>query len=380
MLVKTIHSFVLLLTFGSGLYAQNGILSSPEWHVKTAFNQGAILEHRSTIGHLVHGYPSMYEVCVVKPTNGIRQWHHENNFPDLGLSVNLIDFKNPQQLGYCISLAPFAELPLNKKEKPSRLVMRLCWGLSYLNKTFNAKTNHKNIAIGSHFNSYVQFKWFWQFKVSPSLRFEPGFSFTHTSNAKMKTPNLGLNVACINLALHFNTTPLKQRLSGHLEADSLKYTHTPKNELFIWSSIGLNDREPSLGKKLITNTVSFGYYRNKRNTHKFGVGFDVFYDENLIEDLKYDELPANTLADVLRGGPKLCYAYNLGHISFPVELGYYIRNPYEGDGSFFHRIGVRYLHPKGIMGLVNLRTHWAVAYAFEFGVGYRWGIGKDRKK
>lgn len=380
MFAKAILRFVLILSGSLVLHAQNGIFSSPEWHLKTAFNQGVILEHRSTIGHLVHGYPSMYEVCLVKPTTGIKQWHHENNFPDLGISLNVIDFKNPGELGYCFSVAPFAEIPLNKKIKPSRLVMRLCWGLSYLNKKFDAETNHKNIAIGSHFNSYVQFKWFWQFRLNPSLRFEPGFSFTHTSNAKMKTPNLGLNVGCINLALHFSASPVSKRQTEYLQPDSLKQARTSKNEIFVWNSIGLNDREPSLDKKLITNTFSFGYYRNKRNTHKFGIGCDVFYDENMIEDLKHDGLPSNTMADILRGGPKLCYAYNLGHISFPVELGYYLRNPYGGDGSFFHRIGVRYLHPKGIMGLVNLRTHWAVAYAFEFGVGYRWGLGKGQYK
>jgi hypothetical protein len=360
------------------LNAQNGIFSSPDWYIKPAINQGVVLEHRSTIGHLIKGYPTMYELNVVKPTIGNRMWHHENNFPDLGLSFNVIDFKNPKELGYSFSIAPFAEIPLNKKQKVSRLIFRLSWGLAYFNKKFDVETNHKNIAIGSHFNSYVQFKWFWQLQLNDKIRLEPGFSFTHASNAKMKTPNLGLNVGSINLAINFKHISKKNKITTPVLPDSTKLPNTPRHELFIWQTIGINDREPSTDKKRLTLTTSFGYYFNKRNTHKFGLGADIFYDENMIDDLNFDNLPTNTVADVLRGGPKLCYAYNLGQITFPVEMGFYIKNPYTGDGLFFHRIGVRYLSKKGIMGLVNLRTHWGVAYSFEFGMGYRWGIGKKR--
>jgi hypothetical protein len=372
MLQKFIHS---ICAFASVLIlnGQNGIFSSPNWYIKPAYNQGIILEHRATIGHLVKGYPSMYELNIVKPSSGNRLWHHENNFPDLGLSLNVIDFKNPSQLGYSFSLAPFAEIPLNKTEKASRLILRLSWGLAYLNKKFDVETNHKNIAIGSHFNSYVQFKWFWQLQLNKRLRFEPGFSFTHASNAKMKTPNLGLNVACINLALNFNAT---NKTTVYLATDSSKSIRTPKHEFFFWSTIGINDREPTIDKKRFTLTNSFNFFLNKRNTHKFGLGFDFYYDENMIDDMVYEGLAVNTLADVWRGGPKFCYAYNLGQISFPIEMGAYVRTPYKGDGLFFHRIGVRYLSKKGIAALVNLRTHWGVAYAFEFGLGYRIGFGK----
>ncbi len=374
----TFHILFISLIISSGLLAQNGVFSSPTWYIKAAFNQGVILEHRSSMAHLVKGYPSLYELCLVKPSGGNRLWHYENNFPDIGLSFTTIDLKNPQQLGYCFSLAPFAEIPLNKKEKASRLIFRLSWGLSYLTKKFDVETNHKNIAIGSHFNSYVQFKWFWQFQLNRMLRLEPGFSFSHTSNAKIKAPNLGINIASINLALNFNTASKKTDTKFRREPDSTKLPHTPQHELFIWSTIGINEREPPVNKRLLTSTTSFGYYFNKRNTHKFGLGFDFFYDESLIEDLKIDELPTNTLGNVWRGGPKLCYAYNLGQISFPVELGYYIHAPIRDDGSFFNRIGVRYISRMGLMGLVNLRTHWGVAYAFEFGIGYRLGIGKAK--
>ena len=182
--------------------AQNGITGNPDWQIKPVINQGFILVHRISIGHLVKGYPTNYELNISKPALGNKLWQLENNKPDIGISLQCLDFKNPEQLGYALTAAPYVELPLNVKEKSSRLILRLCFGATYITKSFDIQTNHKNIAIGSHVNAFVQFKWFWQFQLSKRLRFEPGFAFTHASNGKSKNPNLGLNVVSLNFGLN----------------------------------------------------------------------------------------------------------------------------------------------------------------------------------
>jgi hypothetical protein len=173
--------------------SQPNNFKSSDWQIKPCINTGFILVHRVTIGHLVKGYPTIYELNISKRTNGSKLWHLENNKPDFGISMQCLDYKNPSQLGYAFSLVPFIEIPLNEKVKMSRMILRLCWGATYLNKPFDIKENPKNIAIGSHWNAYVQFKWFWQIQLSKNLRFEPGFAFTHCSNGKASNPNLGLN-------------------------------------------------------------------------------------------------------------------------------------------------------------------------------------------
>jgi hypothetical protein len=346
---------------------RNGITGHPDWYIKPTLSAGFILEHRSSMGHLIKGYPNIYEVCVGKPTLGNKLWHRENNTPDIGFTFTLIDFKNPSQLGYAYCLAPFAEIPLNEKKKTSRVFMRLCWGLAYLNKCYDVRLDPKNIAIGSHLNSFVQFKWFWHFQLSKNLRFEPGFSFSHTSNARARVPNLGLNVICVNAGLNINI-PGKQKANVH-RIDSSAAMKS-KNELLVYAAFGFNERQVAM-PQLYCGLFSAQYHRNVRNTHKFGGGIDVFVDQNYLIDYNVDFNKNPQGLDNVRMAVKFCYSYNMGRISFPFETGYYFFQKTDPDGYIVSRIGVKYYTSSGLVFSVGLRTHFAVAYDFEYGVGYR---------
>ncbi|MFO0357971.1 MAG: acyloxyacyl hydrolase [Sphingobacteriaceae bacterium] len=356
----------LLILFQSFLSSQNGLITEPNWQIKPYFNYAAIIQHRSTLGNLIKGYPKTYELNIVKPTRGNCLWQLENNKPDLGLNLSLIDYANPKELGYGFIVAPFAEIPLSKKEKASRLFLRLCWGTAFMTKHFDVVENQKNIAIGSTVNAYVQFKWFWHIKINDNLRFEPGFMFSHISNGRSQSPNLGLNVFGVGAALNFN---LINKVTDCSKIDSSTCVKS-KNEIIIINSYGFNDGE-IMGKKLLTSCLSIGYNFNRRNTHKFGLGFDVFYEKNYVKDVKNAGFTDPTLIDQLRYGPKFSYSYNIGRISLPIEMGVYLKQVTNPDGLFFHRLGVRYIGDKGLMVTFGLRTHWAVAYCFDYGIGYR---------
>jgi len=362
---------VVLIFLFSGFTAQNGITANPDWQIKAGLNQGFILIHRTSIGHLVRGYPSIYELNISKPTLGNKLWHLENNKPDIGISFQCIDFKNPQQLGFAYVLAPYAEIPLSQIEKKSRLVLRLCWGATYITKRFDLNENRKNIAIGSHLNSFVQFKWFWHFQLTKKLRFEPGFAFTHASNGKFKNPNLGLNVVSLNAGLNY-LIPYKKQTSDVLKLDSNSKVKS-KNEIMAFTAIGFNQREIAT-EGLNTFVFSLTYQRNLRNTHKFSAGVDVFYDQNYLIDYTNEFLKQPVGIDKLRLSARLGYSYNLGRISFPIELGYYAMQKANPDGFIVSRIGVRYYTASGLVVHYGLRTHFGVAYCFEYGLGYRFYI------
>jgi len=240
--------------------------------------------------------------------------------------------------------------------------------LDYITKCFDVQTNRKNIAIGSHFNSFVQFKWLWHLKLSESLRFEPGFAFSHVSNGKSKNPNLGLNVVSLNAGLNY-LIPSKKSKTQTRCVDSSTCVKS-KNELLFFAAIGFNQREiatPDL--KVIT--VSGAYQRNVRNTHKFSAGVDLFYDENYQTDYENKFSVKATGFDQMRMSVRLGYSYNIGRISLPIEMGYYAFQKAKPDGYVVSRIGVRYYSKSGLVAHFGLRTHFAVAYDFEYGLGYR---------
>jgi len=365
---KYLFYSLVLCRFVTSVDAQNGVTGNPDWQIKPVINQGFILVHRISIGHLVKGYPTNYELNISKPTRGDKLWHLENNKPDIGISLQCLDFKNPSQLGYAYTIAPYVELPLNVKERNSRLILRLCFGATYITKAFDIHNNHKNIAIGSHVNAFVQFKWFWQFQLSKKLRFEPGFTFTHASNGKAKNPNLGLNVVSLNFGLNI-LIPSKKEKPAITKIDSSTKAKS-KNEIMTFAAIGFNQRSIAT-KGLKCYVVSATYQRNVRNTHKFSAGLDFFYDDNYQFDFKNKMERSPQGIESIRMSARLGYSYNVGRVSFPVEIGYYAFQKVNPDGNIVSRIGVRYYDKSGIIAHFGLRTHFAVAYDFEYGLGYR---------
>jgi hypothetical protein len=349
------------------MHAQNGITGHPDWQIKPSFDNGFILVHRISIGHLVKGYPALYEFDISKPTLGSKLWHRENNNPDVGISFQCLDFKNPSQLGYALSIAPYIEIPLNKVEKPSRLILRLCYGLTYITKSFDIRTNHKNIAIGSHYNAYVQFRWLWHLKLSDRLRFEPGFTFSHASNGRAQNPNLGLNVVSLHAGLNI-LLPAKTRPSVSTIDSSTRVRS--KNEIMAVVAAGVNERSINT-PELRTYVLSVAWQRNVRNTHKFSLGTDIFYDDNYVIDYRETLLREAQGIDKVRMSVRAGYSYNVGRISFPLEIGYYFFEKIHPDAPIVSRMGIRYYASNGIIAHFGLRTHFAVAYNFEYGLGYR---------
>ena len=370
LLIKPITYLFFIFVFVSQALAQSITNTRSIWFIKPVVNNGIILVHRGNLSHLVKGNPIIYELNIGKSTSGNKLWQIENNLPDIGISLQCIDFKNPLQLGYALTASPYIEIPLNKTPKIIRPIIRLCWGLTYITKSYDSIENKENIAIGSHFNSFVQFRCFWRFKLSNLLRIEPGVSFTHSSNGKAKNPNLGLNLASLNLGLNYSIQSKANQSITKIDSSTKAKS---KNELILFTAIGFNQKYIA-SPILKTFVYSFAYQRNLRNSHKYVLGIDVFYDQNYLID--YENVFKNKAQgiDQLRMSIKLGYSYNVGRLSFPFEVGYYFFQKTKPDELIVNRLGVRYYSKTGLIAHFGLRTHFAVAYNFEYGLGYRFSL------
>ncbi len=370
LLIKLLTYLFFIFVFVSQALAQSITNTSSIWFIKPIVNNGIILVHRSNISHLVKGNPTIYELNIGKSSSGNKLWQIENNLPDIGISLQCIDFKNPLQLGYALTASPYIEIPLNKTPKILRPIIRLCWGLTYITKSYDSNENKENIAIGSHFNSFVQFRCFWRFKLSNLLRIEPGITFTHASNGKAKNPNLGINVASLNLGLNY---AIQSKANQSIPKIDSSTKAKSKNEVIFFTAIGFNQKNIA-SPSLKTFVYSFAYQRNLRNSHKYVLGIDVFYDQNYLID--YENVFKNKAQgiDQLRMSIKLGYSYNVGRLSFPFELGYYFFQKTNPDELIVNRLGVRYYSKTGLIAHFGLRTHFAVAYNFEYGLGYRFNL------
>lgn len=291
----------------------------------------------------------------------------------MGIHFTFMDFGNPKVLGQAYALAPFVEIPLNKKTRCSRPIFRISWGLAYVTKKFDVETNHKNVAIGSHWNAFVQYRFMWHFDLSEKFRLEPGVGISHCSNGRMQVPNLGLNLISANLGLTYKLCDPKCEKTT---VDSCTKVAS-RNELLFWYGIGANDRDPpGTGIKMIAHTLSANYFYNIRNTSKLGLGADVFYEESYLRELDDYHIAYPGFTDKLRVGLKGNYSYNIGRISLPLEVGYYVYSKKNSDGPVYSRFGIRYTGAKGLMVQFALKTHFAIAYHFDIAVGYRLPLKK----
>ena len=78
---------------------------------------------------------------------GNKKWQQSYNYPKTGFSAVAINLGNEKELGMGLGIFPFIELPINQRKINWRF--KIGYGLGYIEKPFDRKTNYKNVAIGS---------------------------------------------------------------------------------------------------------------------------------------------------------------------------------------------------------------------------------------
>lgn len=365
--MKICHTLIkiklIYLIFNGNLFAQ-----VPNY-VSFSGSRGAIIEHTKKLSHLIDKRPYFFEIAFSTEADGHQLWHHENQFPNYGLLINYQNLGNPQKLGSACASALFFELNLHPIRKTMNMKIRFAGGLAYLTKRFDLHENHKNIALSSNVNVFVALRWALCIKIYKNLYLIPNLQFSHVSNGRYKVPNLGINTIYPNIALHYQLHEGKKQ-----SVSDSSYQKTTKKEIYIWLGYGRNQEYPPGQKSFSNYTVSGTYYWNIKNRHQLGIGVDVYQEPSLNIRTQNTEVVTNYyFKNGLSGGIKLAYAFNYGRWVLPLEYGYYLFSGVRQfpNGKHFHRIGLRYYHKKNWVTNFTLKSHFAVAYHFDLGIGYR---------
>lgn len=369
------HLSVFFLLLGCILFAQQG--DKNDFYIRASFNYGFIMQQHNNIGHLVNGNIGGFELNYARPTSGDKLWHSENNYPERGAGFSFFNLDNSKQLGNLYAFYFFYDIPLRKKAKPFRVYLRTCEGLAFAPVHFDPITNHKNNVLSSPVNAYVNLKLYYRWDICKRLRWEAGINFSHASNGRFEVPNLGLNLVTFNTGFVYKILTKKPTIISEIDSTTKAKT---KNELLFWAAVGLNEIEEPRGKKYVAQSYSATFYHNIHNRGKIGIGLDVYYNAATLHQLKEDSsthLSSNL--ENIQVGVKIAYSYNIGRLSLPIEMGYYLFSKSKDDGIFFHRIGMRYYFKNNFVAILSLKTHWAVANYFEFGIGYKVPLKKKTK-
>ncbi len=345
--------------------------SFPGLMLTTDVHRGFIVAHRPMIVPLQQNHTTAFEIGMVVKPDGSKLWHRIYGFPDIGLSLTVWNLGNPDQLGTAVSLIPYLDFPIIKGKK-SAFDLKCGWGIGYVEKTFDAEENYKNVAIGSHLNCALIVSPRFKTHITKKLSLDFGISFSHFSNGSVATPNLGLNLCALQGGLSYRFGKNKEKIN-----EPLPLFKKMKSVAFF-GALSMKQVYPADGKNYLACSVSGEKMWLISRKSAFGFGVDVFYDASVSQKLEERNMKQNSSLESMKLGIHGGYELVISDFSFVVNMGGYLYSRLSNDGTFYQRVGMRYRFNKHLFALMQLKAHWGKADFIEWGVGFR--IDKTKQK
>ncbi|PCI99599.1 MAG: hypothetical protein COB15_03820 [Flavobacteriales bacterium] len=330
--------------------------------IKATFHHGAISSHRAEVNEIIEGHTQAYELSFYKTTMGNKKWQQSYNYPKTGFSALAMNLGNKKELGMGFGIFPFIELPINQRKINWRF--KIGYGLGYIEKPFDRKTNYKNVAIGSNFNALIYANLLWEIKLAKALNTSMGLSLIHFSNGSFERPNLGINIFSLNTGVTYSFGEKKVHVNNKIEERPHKWSKK------ITIGIGLKEIPPADGKKYVVSTCSFNFMKTRAEKSSFGFGTDLFYNSSLSDLNTRDSASTSNSFDNIRVGIAGMYSFDFGKVSVSVAMGGYLFSNYKGNGLIYNRLETRYSVSDKLFLRFAMKTHIAVADFLECGVGY----------
>lgn len=351
---------IIVLFFTTNTFSQPDSTSGT-YFVDARLHGGFLIAHRPSLVPLQQNHLTGFDLSVGVFTSGNKYWHKNYNFPALGFKYVFLQTGNQPTLGNAHALLPFFDVTLTPQQK-IKLGLQLGWGIGYISKHFNQYQNYKNTAIGSHFNSVPFFGLFFRKKVAANGFISTGLSLTHFSNGSVVTPNLGINLATINMCYRF-CGGAKRLIVNNSENPFLNKWETSVAILFA-----LKQNYPTLGDNFFVKELSFLSICHFKPVAIYGFGVDLPYDPSITQRLDNRGVETNNFTP-FRPGITAAYGLNMGSLTMLIQQGVYVYSQIKDDGVLYQRIGLRYSIKKKYFATFNLKTHFAKADYFELGVG-----------
>lgn len=336
--------------------------------INASGHYGFIIPHRKTMMNLIKSHIPAGEVNLTLRTSGEKSWERLYGLPEKGIGVLFADLGNPEQLGQAIGIFPFVNFPIN----PGRKIvfhLRSADGIGYITNPYNRVTNHKNNINGSHLNAFINLRLNTVFFPAKKIRMEAGLGLIHLSNGSWAKPNLGVNIATVNLGIGFLSSEPESKLHVKRKDDTVK---TASSFYSLIAAGGPNESGKPDGDQYAGFSIYAAWWKILSPKSRICAGADVFYEFANLAEAKRDTIfdtskPLNNLQVGIRSG----YELAVGKIGLPLEMGVYLLNKNYFDGPMYHRIGIRYYANQRLILNYSLKTHWATAELLEFGVGWK---------
>lgn len=293
-----------------------------------------------------------------------KSWSSAYRHPRIGVNALYMNLGNPDVNGQVFALMPNFQLSLAGSEK-SHLAFRMGTGLGWVTRVFDLSNNRKNLAMSSNLNGGMQLGLYY-LRTFKRSELKAGLIVTHFSNASARVPNLGINMPSLFLGY---SGLLAYETQTALEEEK----HIARKDWHIYATYAskqLNMSQPRSfniftlgGKRLISTGKEKRFYR---------LGGDLFFDSQHLYNL-YPDRPdyRGRIDEITEVALTAGYQMGISRVDFFADLGLYAYRPSDFKPLLFQRLGFNcHLGPK-LYAHLALKTHYATADIFEWGVGYK---------
>ncbi len=336
--------------------------TSKSWAINAKLGDGFIVAHRPSVVQVLQKHCRSFELDYTLKTQSRKGWEELYNFPEIGFGYQYFNLGNPSELGIAQGIFGLINFKLTNHNS-NFLHSHIGLGIGYVTKTFNTIDNYKTLLVGSKINATITTGIEYNFNLSKKTEITTGINFTHYSNGSSKVPNMGINLAFINVGLIYKiiSTPViykeaitlqREKYFEVLIAGAVKQIYPPNSPTYGVAILTADYIKPIKNKSLITT------------------GFDAYVDGSHKNYLLQDSLFTSGIGSVLRSGIHIGYGLSVGKCTGILEAGYYFYNPHKIDGLIFNTLSFRYHINNHLFACFNLKAHYGRADYFQYGFGY----------
>ncbi|HRG57907.1 MAG TPA: acyloxyacyl hydrolase [Bacteroidia bacterium] len=359
-------SYKIILFFGLSLMLIHKSFSSnlgDNTFIELRSSYSILMAHRPNLKGYPNGHFLMSEINIGKKLGFEKTWYDIYHHPNVGLTLFYTDIGKNKYTGFALSTMAYIQFPYARFKK-SNFNFKLALGPGWVEKKFDRVNNYKNVVTGTHLNAAIQLTQSFEWHIAKQQSLSIGVCLTHFSNGAFKLPNLGINLAGLQLGYHYNFNETEiVAIDRPAFEKKMKY--------LINYSAGIKQVYPVLGPQyFLSNLSAFALY-NYHEKGSTGIILDFFKDASLYNQMKYDTDSTNNNKNNLQIGLGAVYEIEFGKFTIPLIAGFYVYNNYKVLPIMYLKFALSYQITKHFCANFNLKSHYAKADYFSYGVGYK---------
>jgi hypothetical protein len=327
---------------------------------------GYIYPHTSSIRYLVEDHINGFEVTLSTDSYGRSIWDKLYRYPQFGAGLLTATLGNKKVFGRGNALFLYIDIPFSLKSRKLSFNYQIGFGLGYLTRKFDIDKNPYNIAISSSLNFYAGFELNARYRINSGNEIKAGLSFSHFSNGKVKTPNLGINSVKLSIGYFYNI--MHAQYERRIPASPGKII---RNNLYLIASAGYKTDDQITGIYYMISSIVLDYKYNFSHRYAAGLGADIFYDQSLGPNKVADKGGSYRKADLYQEAVHGAFYIRYSRLNVLLQVGGYLHANYYKYSRMFSRVGMRYQVYRNLFLNLSLKSHYGIADYIEWGICYR---------